>query len=256
MFAGVFAYGSLPATFDITYSSASAVVSIAPGIAQSGVLAAGQYMYFSFAAPTPSFSTTWTVTALTGDPDIYIAKWPPLSRRLRPTVVFYTWKGENDGSDTVVISPYPIDPRACMISCTYIAGVLCANSQGFCRFTVSASQGSLLTQLLDGQPASGSVNQNSLVYYSFSLPASGQRSVTIRATPLTGSAQVYVTAAYDPLCRLGTACAPLPTPLNPLSYSWASSVDGGRTGSGYVTIAYNDPALSANMTARGVFFTI
>jgi len=256
MFAGVFAYGSLPATFDITYSSASAVVSIAPGIAQSGVLAAGQYMYFSFAAPTPSFSTTWTVTALTGDPDIYIAKWPPLSRRSRPTVVSYTWKGENDGSDTVVISPYPIDPRACMISCTYIAGVLCANSQGFCRFTVSASQGSLLTQLLDGQPASGSVNQNSLVYYSFSLPASGQRSVTIRATPLTGSAQVYVTAAYDPLCRLGTACAPLPTPLNPLSYSWASSVDGGRTGSGYVTIAYNDPALSANMTARGVFFTI
>jgi hypothetical protein len=256
MYAGVYAYGSLSATFDITYSSASAVISIAPGIAQSGVLSAGQYMYFSFAAPVPQFSTTWTVTALTGDPDIYISKWPPLSRRFRPTVVSYTWKGENDGSETVIISPYPIDSQACRISCTYIAGILCANSQGFCRFTVSASQGSLLTQLLDGQPASGLVNQNALVYYGFSLPASGQRSVTIRATAFTGSAQVYVTAAYDPQCRLGTSCAPLPTPSISSSYTWASSVDGGRTGSGYVTIAYNDPALSANMTARGIFFTI
>jgi hypothetical protein len=255
MFAGVFAYGSLPATFDITYSSASAVVAIAPGIAQSGLLAAGQYAYFSFAAPSQQLSTTWTVTALTGDPDIYISQWPPLQRRLRPTVTSYTWKGENDGSDTVAILPYPLDTRACRSSCTYIAGVFCSNPQGFCRFTVSASQGSELTQLLDGQPASGSVAQNSLVYFRFSLPASGRRSVTIRATPLTGSAQVYVTVAYDPLCR-GSTCSPLPTPQVTSSYNWASSVDGGRSGSGTVFIAYNDPALSANITARGVFFTI
>ena len=66
------------------------------------------------------------MTALSGDPDVYIGVWRPLAQRYRPTTALYTWRGENFGSDSVTISPYPLDPSACPNACTYIAGVFCA----------------------------------------------------------------------------------------------------------------------------------
>ena len=126
------------------------------------------------------------------------------------------------------------------------------------RPRASAAQGSALTQLQDGQPAAGSVGLGNVAYFSFALPASGRRNVTVRTAATLGTAQIFVTAAYDPLCRpgAGVTCAPLPVPGSPSTYSWASSRDGGVTGSGAVTIGASDPLLPPNATARGALFTI
>jgi hypothetical protein len=230
LYVGVFAFGAAAAAFDVTFASASAVVALAPGVAASGLVAAGQYAYYSFAAPNPALTLTWTLTALGQDPDIYIGVWRPLAQRYRPTVAASTWRGEDFGSDSVAIAPFPLDPNACPNACTYIAGVFCSSPTGSCRFMVSAAQGSALTQLADGVPVGGSVANNSIAYYGFSVAAGGRRNVTVRAAASLGSAQLWVSAAYDPFCRPGaggpTACAPLPSPRVPGSFAWASSADG------------------------------
>jgi hypothetical protein len=250
MVAGVYAWGTAQSTFTITYASASVVVGLAAGVAQSGFLLAGQYAYYSFPAAAPSQPTTWAVTALAGDPDIYVGVWPPLQQRYRPTVATHTWAAFSDSSDTIVIQPYPTDPGACRVSCNYIAGVLCANPTGGCRFSVSAVQGSgsTLIPLVDGQPASGTVRQGALAYYSLSVPAGARRNITVRVTTTLGSAQLYVTNAYDPTCQ-PTPCGQLPTNTAG-AYIWSSSPDGGRTGSGIVNIGWADPNVApfANST--------
>ena len=74
----------------------AALVLLAAGVAQSGFLLAGQYAYYSFPAAAPSQPTTWAVTALAGDPDIYVGVWPPLQQRYRPTVATHTWAAFSD----------------------------------------------------------------------------------------------------------------------------------------------------------------
>lgn len=254
MVAGVYAWGSNPAQYTITYASASAVVSLQAGVAVSNFLAVGQYAYYSFSASDRLKPTTWSVTSLAGNPNIYISQWKPLQQRWRPTknAGQYTWSGSADGSDSVTINPYPQDPNACIVACQYISGVYCAGP-GNCRYTVSAVQaGAALIPLIDGQPASGRVVAGSYSYYSLSVPAGGRKNITMRVTTTLGSAQLYVTNKYDPSCQ--PACGALPTNSSN-NYIWASSVDGGSTGSGVITIGWNDRNINQTST-KPTLFTI
>jgi hypothetical protein len=78
-------YAFTAATFQITYSSSAAVIQLADGVPQFGTLPGNQpvYQYYSFGIGSSLNPITFSLTSLSGDPDIYISEWS--TPQTRPT---------------------------------------------------------------------------------------------------------------------------------------------------------------------------
>ncbi len=207
--------GYTDTAFDITFSTSSAVVPLADGVASSGAAASGRYLYYSFSLANPAapLPVTLALTARSGDPDVYVSVWDPAFPNFRPTAQVHTWQGTSFGSDTVSIAPYPTDPGACQANpawaaagCAYIVGVKCDEASGNCRFSLTASAAgpdSALIPLVDGQPQSNAVPApGSTTFFSFSsLGRSGNDqdvTISLSVTQGGGALRLYVTSAYSP----------------------------------------------------------
>jgi hypothetical protein len=238
--------------FDVTFSSSSAVATLADGVSASGAVAAGRYLYYAFslANPAAALPVTLALTARSGDPDIYVSVWDPAFPRFRPTAESHTWQGTSFGSDTVTIAPYPTEPGACQANpawaaagCAYIMGVKCDDASGNCRFSLTASAagpGAALIPLADGQPQSNAVPApGSATFFSFdSQGRSGDDqdvTISLSVTQGGGSLRLYVTSAYNP--------AVAGTRPGPAFYNWT---DGDTPGTVLVTA----------LAARGATFLV
>lgn len=232
-------YGFTPnVTFQIVYASSVAVVQLANGIAQTSSVARGSYAYFYVAVPSPGTDVTFALTALSGDPDIYVDVWK--SPTYRPSETSWKWEGSYFGSDTVTISGLN-DPYACG-ACNYIAAVACAVGTT-CRFTLTATVSPFtLIPLEDGEPLSSAAATGTSKFFSFDTGADPTTvNVTFSVVSLTGSAQLYITNLYVP-GEGGIGSLPSSAAGN---YVWSTASGGNTTGSGVVTIAFNDPAIPA-----------
>lgn len=225
-------------TFQIVYASSIAVVQLANGISQTSSVPRGSYAYYYVSVPTPGTDVTFALTALSGDPDIYVDVWK--SPTYRPSETSWKWEGSYFGSDTVTISGLN-DPNACGV-CNYIVAVACAVGTT-CRFSLTATVTPFtLIPLVDGEPLSSAAAAGTSKFFSFNTGADPSTvNVTFTVVSLTGSAQLYITNLYVP-GEGGVGSLPSSATGN---YVWSTARGGNTTGSGFVTIAYNDPAIPA-----------
>jgi len=129
------------------------------GAGVSQMLGIAETSYFSVQVDDANAaSLNITLTALTGNPNLYVTLLP-LNRSMLPSDA--QWKSEQYGSDFVTISkPEPLK--------TYSILVL-ASSNLPTFFTLSASWGASLVELSDGHPVDGSIPQSTTKSYSFRI---------------------------------------------------------------------------------------
>jgi len=159
-------YGYSNATYSITYATSSAVVQLANGIAQSGIVAGlgTYYTYYYVSVDGPGADVTLSLTALAGDPDMFVDVWK--SPSYRPSTTSWKWAGTYFGSDAVYIAGLT-DANACPGACNYIVAVMCAVGIS-CRYTMTATVSPFTTiPLVDGQPLSSAQAQGGYKYFTF-----------------------------------------------------------------------------------------
>ena len=138
-------------SYEITFLTAAAVGPLDDGLAAAGLLAQNGWAYWSYTVADPSqpLTVNFVLTARAGDPDMYIAVWPPGAPRYRPSDApgGSTWQGLSFGSDAVAIPPS--DPNACQgggaSSCSYIVGVKC-DSAIACRYSLTGFSGDTIVR--------------------------------------------------------------------------------------------------------------
>lgn len=154
---------------------------LAPGIPLHGMVQSNQIRYYEVWTGPGADTTTITLSAEIGQPDLLIS-----SDHTLPNSRFFTWSSRDSGSDTITIAPH--DPHACR-QCVYYVGVLGADYPS--TYTLTASVASTLVTLQGGAPLE---NQQAPLgeyrYYRFYLDGVGQ-AVTIALTASTGDADLY-----------------------------------------------------------------
>jgi hypothetical protein len=244
----VYGFGSGNNTYTITYATSSAVVQLADGAAQSGTVAGlgTYYQYYYVSVPSAGTDVTVSLTALSGDPDIYVDTWKYPT--YRPSTTSYKWSGTYFGSDSVYIGGLT-DPNACTSACNYIVAVTCAMGIS-CRYTLTATISPFtLISLVDGQPISSATVDGGFKYFSLAVGSDATLyNLTFTAVSITGDVQLYATNLYEP------GDSPIGTlPSNEGGgYVWSSANGGSTTGSGVINIPYNDPWVRPDAT----FYTI
>lgn len=236
-------YGFIDATYVITYASAAIVQQLSDGQSSVGSIAgAGVYDYYYLSVLSPDADVTFSLTALAGDPDLYVAVWSDPT--FRPTAGNSTWSGTFYGSDVVSIPA--TDPDSCSTACNYIVGVSCSGGSS-CRYALTGTtQISTLTSLSNGSPLSSTVPPGGYRYYTFNVGGNAQAvNLTVRVTSSQGNAEAYITNNYVPTDG-NTAGLPSNNPAG--GFVWGTATGGDSLGSGVITIPSSDPSVRANAT--------
>ncbi len=141
---------------------------------------------FSFENPLRQAAVTFTVTPLTGDPDIFVSTLSTVDRNN------YMWASTNAGADIVAIDYTDAD----YIMGTYYVSVYAFSESSFSVLAslhdlsgVDTSVGTVTT-LLDGVPQAGLMQGGQMQFFSFAF---GSGDLTITVTPQYGDPDLYVT---------------------------------------------------------------
>jgi hypothetical protein len=183
---GVYAYGTCSFTLSATSASGSTVLQ--DGVAVFGALDQEEYRYYRilFDSDAPNIDLTISLTAFSGDPDVYIStKYP------QPNPTNSTWSGSAWGDDSVTIAR--TDDNFCSHCWYYIAVKAFQTSS----YTILASFDRQI-QLTSGRPVVGHVARHAMVYYSFFATGSNFTDITISATPSVGTPQLCVKRDTEP----------------------------------------------------------
>lgn len=184
--------GSIPnATYSLTASSTRTLVNLQDGVPLNDHVNARQYEYFSFQVNNPNSAVIFSVTAISGDPDVYVS-----TKLKRPDTQNFTWSATNFGGDVVHIDSQT--DRNFIVGTYYIAVYAFTNTS----FTITASVVDLSTAnnatgdvlLINGSPQSGLIfNSTENRYYTFIFPpATSSRALTITVTPKWGDPDIYI----------------------------------------------------------------
>jgi len=218
--------------FYITVASDRTTQTLTDGQPVHSSLAMNGQDYFAFPVSDFSKDITFGVTALTGDPDIFIGLTD------RPNATTAIWSGQSHlAGDFVVISKnHPSYCRRSFPQCVYYVTVIA--DQDACEYVLTAST-SNETVLADGIPTYDTVTLGNMKYFSLSVPRDTHKDLTISLSVSAGLPQLYVTAGNS-----------LPSPT---SYTWAS--DYWFTGAPLV-IRHNEATACQNLACTfhiGVF---
>jgi hypothetical protein len=191
LYSGLFA--SSYALFTSLNRTSSALAS---GVPRSDWLPlSGSYNFYqlrSTSAATAQPRFTFSLTATSGDPDLFVSTRDPY-----PSATSYCWLASGSG-DVVEVLPAS-DNTGCYCTgptCTYYVSVLAASGSG-ASYTIVASEdtgGRSIITLLDGAPQMGALARTEQQLYQFTLPeasAPGRRVEAI-VTPLTGDPDLYI----------------------------------------------------------------
>lgn len=187
--------------FTLMYSNDVGTTTLQDGVAQTAVLEASAYQYFSFNLEHIDDDTYFTVivTSFHGDPDLYIS-----SKYQRPNVTHHDYAARAYLADSITI------PHKLLKLTTYYIGVSAFTP---CTFTVIASTRRQL-QLQDGVPQTGDVkHEESKLYKLTSATDKEAKTLTFTVTPFSGSAYMYISTSEH-----GT-----PVVTDSTSYVWASN---------------------------------
>ena len=134
---------------------------------------AGQYAYFWYAAAADAASVEVAVTALEGDPDLYVSVNSSWGEAGWPTRDAWTWRSTEPASESIII--HTDDATAC-VPCVYRISVYAWTND--VRFTISATSTQGVRRLLDGMPASAGVDGTSTRYFRYYMSSAARVSAT------------------------------------------------------------------------------
>ena len=207
------------------FSNCSYTISGSLGAQQlrSGIPALGQvshtaWQYYFFQVSGAGQNLAVTLTATSGDPDLYISTVALPTR----TPGNYNWSSTHSGGDSVSVTNAPVS--------MYWIGVYGWSMQNstfsvVATLTDPSGPGGLgdITSLLDGEQQNGLAQANQYVYYSIRLTGGVSfDNLFIALTKMSGDPDLYVRwDANDPTI--------LPVASNPASFSWKASQFGDDT---------------------------
>lgn len=182
------------------------------------VLVAGRPMSGAAPGNTMQYYMLWTdfevaeisitLAAKFGNPDLFVSATAQF-----PNAETYTWRSNNEGSDTLVIRADDPNQRP---SAWWVVGVLANGASAAYSLTYAASTGSISLQSNVPLPAQ-LVDQFQYKYYSAWVD-SGADAITVAVTVLQGDADLYISftetrptadkASHDwAVCGLGSVSA-------------------------------------------------
>jgi hypothetical protein len=210
--------GSPPMAVDYTIQAFSLDQSVVLQLNQPQYdsVPAQRYRYYRFYPARPADPVTISITALQGDPDLYVSR---TNRAPGSSPSNATWKGERPGDDTVTI--LPSHPESCkgagaLDDCRYYIGVKNFNWGSSSSFTIVASQNALRTTLFSGVPQVAQITPaKPLDYFAYRVPNSNAQSVTFTIVS-PGNVDLYVRANT-------TSIRDVIDPADPKTYSWSST---------------------------------
>jgi hypothetical protein len=155
------------------------------GIPQQDNILAGKYDYFQFDVSQSSCRVSFTVTAITGDPDIYIS-----TVTQKPTSTNFERAGTAGGSDQIDYTPsQAAQPR------TYFIGVFAYSNTTFTMLANTRCPGddSSYVFMIDGMPQYGQLFYHQYRYYQVDVRGH-HRDFTVSTNRRTGNPNIYITS--------------------------------------------------------------
>ena len=184
----------------------------------------GDFVYFSYYSAEEENDFLVQVTAISGDPDLYVSK----GTNNYPTEASFDWVSNNLGHDTLLITKSdPYFTKSSMKG-TYVIGV--KDTSGNCSFTIIINNHPVqIHRLASGVPQHSNQTSDSSVYYSFFNYI--KEDVTFVITPTLGNVEFYVNSwnSWE-----GEAADYLPSPEK---FKWSSSLSPDKY---HITILTSD----------------
>jgi len=176
-------YGNTNASYTILADTGEATVTLVNGVAHTDDVQQGEYQYYSFEVAQANMDVSFTITAINGDPDLYVAL---STTTTRPTSSNFDFDSLAWGSDSVHIDNAPIG--------TYYIGVYGFQTSQFTITALSQTEDGTdpdnAISLTLGHPQSHDLEQGRYVYYSFILGATTPE-LTFTLTPTSGDPDIY-----------------------------------------------------------------
>ena len=199
-------YGQSASNFSIVVTTSASVIKVQESIPIRDWIATGKYEYFVFlfnrVAAKDSY-ISFIVTALSGDPDIFVSSTVLLPNATTHNTTFSTLIG----SDVVIVkNPLPV---------SYHIGI---RSFKNCTFTLlvqyhdPAIDTDVITTLINGVPQTGTVAVGHFSYYRISLDTL-YSDLTISLVRRWGNPDLYASSTGIPT-------------LTPSTYQWSSTANG------------------------------
>ncbi len=154
-------YGVAPtSTFVVTAATALVIAPLQVGVPFNDAIPANSYSYFSFTVPSVPAVMYVTVTALSGDPDVYMSTTQTMPNRTNG----FMWSSAYAGADAITLDSADGDAR--FIAGTYYIAVYAFDNAAFTiSVAMDNAQGIFPTFLMNGQPQSGLVAASKYRYY-------------------------------------------------------------------------------------------
>lgn len=201
--------------YTITAVVGDQVVTLQPGRPQYDSVQPQKYRYYVFYPADITLPVVVSVTALAGDPDLYVSR---NYQRPNSTAGFYEWEENSFGDDNLVISPNA-DTKACQVTdaatCVYYIGIKNFNWYGSSSYTITVSQAGRFIELLNGVPQQSYVDPTPgfMQYFAVTMPPVVNDRITITVTPRRGIPDLYVSRSTDKVIRANDTS----------SYQWSST---------------------------------
>jgi hypothetical protein len=209
-------YGYKGGSFSIV-ATADGVTELLSGKAIAGHLEKNTYKYYSFTNTDPDAQINIALTAISGDPDLFMNVYHPSTPTAKykyPTMLDHTWESINAGNDGLSLNY--ADPKFCY-DCSYIVGVYSYRNATY-TLMMTDTEEAVIT-LSRNRPQHVSMLQDGLRYFTASS-ASSTEDITVSVTTLgSGTVKIYMqkylAATYD-------AETMKPNPIDPHSFSFSN----------------------------------
>jgi len=162
----------------VSFSGGAAYQTLQSGLPVEGYAPRSDFSYYAFAATDPLQDVVISLQPVFGETDVYVAVQSPTYPNFMPghfnnVWQLHPWTGEYQLviNHTDVNFCRPRDGSPVGAPCVFLIGVFARNNET-ATFTISAGSDSnnTITPLLDGAPYSGTVLEQQLQYFQFTLP--------------------------------------------------------------------------------------
>jgi hypothetical protein len=175
-------YGFSTSVFTVVVTTDEAVQVLLDGVPFREDLDAHEYEYFQLDVDRVDADLSVILTALNGDPDLFMS-----DVYHKPNRTHHTWSGRSYRDDAITLGADTLHYG------TYYISVYAFNN---CTFSILASFRRMAT-LQDGVPQAGSVVKEQQAFYSITV-GSDLEELVVTLTPSSGSGYLYMSTGGEP----------------------------------------------------------
>lgn len=185
---GAYCFSNFTCSYSLTVSQEEAEL-LTEGQPRANSLGAMNYAYYSFYNSKDNTTLLVSLTAVSGDPDLYIAR----NKTSRPTSEEFEWVSRGWRGENLYIHSNDTQFHGKSMRGYYMIAVKAVTN---CTYTLSVtSDPDQVLSILSGVPTFGSVRPYGSVYYEYYHPNAS--SLSIKWTPLQGQAVFKVARSSD-----------------------------------------------------------